>query len=456
MIINVLIAILLLSIIIVAHEFGHFIVAKANGVCVVEFSIGFGPRLFGFRKGDTDYCIKALPFGGSCRMLGAEDYLEDGAGDEEDEDGYAISAVEKRSREMLKKYGESRTLEQKSVSARIAILAAGPLFNFLFALIASVILIGTGGYDPCTVDVVREGTPAYEAGLREGDLITSVNGRGIHFAREFNFYEMYHEEEILNITYKRNDEKFTAVVQPREIKDKSYKIGVKFTSDMRVAEVVDDSPAKKAGLRENDKIVSINGTQLKNANDLTDLIKASEGADIEVVVERAAGQRSLTMKPEIMEVSGWETGMICYGERVQASPIEAVGYAFCDTGYRINTVIELLGRMLTGRMSVNNLSGPVGTVSAISDVVGESRSAGPFYVFLNIMNIGIMLSANLGIMNLLPVPALDGGKLIVYIIEAIRGKAVDKKVEAVINFIGVVFLLVLTAFILVKDIVNLF
>ena len=110
MIINVLIAILLLSIIIVAHEFGHFIVAKANGVCVVEFSIGFGPRLFGFRKGDTDYCIKALPFGGSCRMLGAEDYLEDGAGDEEDEDGYAISAVEKRSREMLKKYGNDAKL----------------------------------------------------------------------------------------------------------------------------------------------------------------------------------------------------------------------------------------------------------------------------------------------------------------------------------------------------------
>ncbi len=456
MFINVLIAILLLSVIIVAHEFGHFIVAKANGVCVVEFAIGFGPRLFGFRKGDTDYCIKALPFGGSCRMLGAEDYLGDSATDEEDEEGYALSAVEKRSKEMLEKYGESRTLEQKSVSARIAILAAGPLFNFLFALIASVILIGTGGYDPCMVDVVKEGSPAYEAGIREGDRITAVNGRGIHFAREYNFYEMYHEDETQNLTYERNGEKYTAVVTPQEVKDKSYKIGVNFSSDLRVAEVVDDSPAKKAGLRENDKIVSINGTKLEDADDLTKLIKASEGSDIEVVVERAAGQRSLTVTPEIMEVSGWNTGMVCYGERVQASPIETVGLAFCDTGYRMSTVIELLGRMVTGKMSMNSLSGPVGTVSAISDVVGESRSAGGFIVFLNILNIASMLSANLGIMNLLPVPALDGGKLIVYIIEAIRGKAVDKKVEAVINFIGVIFLLILTAFILVKDIVHLF
>ena len=139
-----------------------------------------------------------------------------------------------------------------------------------------------------------------------------------------------------------------------------------------------------------------------------------------------------------------------------ASPIETIGLAFCDTGYRISSVVEVLGMMLTGRMGVNNLSGPVGTVSAISTVVEESKQDGGFYVFLNIINIAIMLSANLGVVNLLPVPALDGGKLIVYIIEAIRGRPAPRKVETVINFIGVIFLLVLMAFVLVKDIVYLF
>lgn len=455
MIINVLLAILILSVVIIAHEFGHFIVAKANGVCVVEFSVGFGPRIFAFRIGDTDYCLKALPFGGSCRMLGQEEYILPG-GRDEGIDESELSVAEKRSLEMLEKYGKSATLETKSVSARIAILAAGPVFNFLFAIILSVILLGVGGYDPCKIDAVEEGSPAYTAGLREGDLISSVNGRMMFFSREFDFYRMYHEKNALDISYVRDGKKEKTTVIPEEVTDTAYKIGVMLDTELHVAEVLDNSAAKNAGIRVNDKIISINGQELTDSSKLIDLVRSSGGKSIEVVVERAGHTRTFNLTPEIMETTSYETGIVMNGQKVHATPIETLGLAFADTGYRISSVVETLIGMGTGRVSMNNLSGPVGTVSTISSVVGESRKAGTLPVILNMINIAIILSANLGIMNLLPIPALDGGRLVIYIIEAIRGKPVSKKVENVITFIGVVFLLVLMAYILVKDIIVLF
>ncbi len=455
MIINILLAILILSVVIIAHEFGHFIVAKANGVCVVEFSIGFGPRIFAFRVGDTDYCLKALPFGGSCRMLGQEEYLMPN-NDESAPDESELSEADKRSIEMLKKYGKGATLDSKSVAARIAILAAGPVFNFLFAIILSIILLGVGGYDPCVITDVEQGTPAYEAGLQEGDLITSVNGRLMYFSREYDFYRLYHEQNTLDIHYKRDGHVEKATVTPVAVNDKSYKIGVMLDDTLHVADVLDDSAAKTAGIRQNDKIISINDKELTKSDQLIELVRESEGESLKVVVERAGHNRTFELKPEIMETTAYKTGFYVNPEKTFATPAQTIGLAFADTGYRISTVVETLLGMGTGRVSMNNLSGPVGTVSTISSVVGESRKEGALPVILNMINIAIILSANLGVMNLLPIPALDGGRLVIYIIEAIRGKPVSKKIENIITFIGVVFLLVLMGYILIKDIVVLF
>ncbi|MDU3490738.1 MAG: RIP metalloprotease RseP [Clostridiales bacterium] len=454
--INVVIAILILSVVIIAHEFGHFIIAKANGVCVVEFSIGFGPRLFSFRIGDTDYCIKALPFGGSCRMLGEADQLADPASEDHDPDTEEnVSEVEKRAAAMLEKYGHTRTLEAKSVSARIAILAAGTVFNFIFALVMSIFMIGLNGYDAPVVKVA-DNSPVYNEGLRSGDRIISINGRHVNFAREISFYRMYHESDGLDLVYERNGQRYTGYALPEEKTENSYKIGVKFSSDLRVGEVVKDSPAQRAGLRSNDKIISVDGTAIKDGEALLAGIKEAGGKEISILAERSGRIREVKLTPQIMETKTYYTGIAGYGERERTSPIKTIYYAFCDTGYRISMVIELLGRMFSGRLGVDNLSGPVGTVSAISTVVSEAKSGGALILILNILNISIMLSANLGVMNLLPIPALDGGKLILYIIEAVRGRPAGKKVEGVINFIGVVFIMLLTFFVLVKDIINLF
>ena len=211
MVINIILAILVLSIIIIIHEFGHFIVAKANGITVVEFSLGFGPKLIHFKKGETEYSLKLLPFGGACIMLG-EDFLE--ADDDEQEDategnntGKAGSELdndfcngktaedngfgntsryssdntsagsymsEKKKQEALEAgYDMSKSFANKSVWARIAVIAAGPIFNFILAFVCSVVIIGSIGYDPCMVDVVYDNSPAVSAGLQDCLLYTS-------------------------------------------------------------------------------------------------------------------------------------------------------------------------------------------------------------------------------------------------------------------------------------------
>ncbi|MDD3240880.1 MAG: site-2 protease family protein, partial [Lachnospira sp.] len=185
MIINVLLAILVLSVVVLIHEFGHFIIAKANGVTVVEFSLGFGPRLLHFKKGETIYSIKLLPFGGSCMMLG-EDFMEIDQGEGEDEEKRALSDLEKNVIEAEK---SEKSFANKPVWSRIAIIAAGPLFNFILAFVLAIVIIGSIGFDPCTVDKVDDNSPAAEAGLQIGDKITKINGERIHFEREYSFIQ---------------------------------------------------------------------------------------------------------------------------------------------------------------------------------------------------------------------------------------------------------------------------
>ena len=167
MVLNVFLAILVLSIIVIVHEFGHFIIAKANGITVVEFSIGFGPKLIHFRKGETEYCIKALPFGGACTMLGDE-FLEMSVIQSEEDNDEELTDEEKEAKKrklaIENGYDMEKSFASKSVWARIAVIAAGPVFNFLLAFVCAVVIVGSLGYDPCDIDVVKDNSPATEAG----------------------------------------------------------------------------------------------------------------------------------------------------------------------------------------------------------------------------------------------------------------------------------------------------
>ena len=435
MIINAIIAILIIGFLVVAHEFGHFIVAKANGVAVVEFAIGFGPRIFHIKKGETDYALRLIPFGGACVMLG--DTMMD-SGDTDTE------------------YDESRLLSAKSVWSRIAIVIAGPVFNFILAFIFAVIIIASVGTDPCTVDVVDEGSPAYNAGLQIGDEIVKINNNKIAFSREYSFYQYYHSKDTMNITYIRNGEKYTTQVVPKYRDYDVYRIGIMVSGNVNISEVSDNSPAKAAGIRSGDIIVSVDGQKLENGIIISDIIGASQGKPVDMVLNRDGKEINVTVTPAVTNVKEYYTGFDSYGYRVKKDPASTIVCAFREVGYWIEVVVKSVGMMFTGQVGINDLSGPVGVVDSVNTVVEQAKPEGAWMVTLNLFNFIVMLSANLGVMNLLPLPALDGGKLIFLIIESLRGKPVKPEHEGMVHFVGMVLLMMLMVYVMFKDIVNLF
>ena len=457
MVLNVILAILVLSIIVIVHEFGHFIIAKANGITVVEFSIGFGPKLIHFRKGETEYCIKALPFGGACTMLGDE-FLEMSVIQSEDDDEELTDEekeAKKRKLAIENGYDMEKSFASKSVWARIAVIAAGPVFNFLLAFVCAVVIVGSLGYDPCDIDVVKDNSPATEAGLQEGDVITKVNGK-VTFYRDFYFYRAYNADKTLNITFTRDGEKMTTTVTPQHIKQQKYQVGIMMNENCLISSVTKDSPAEKAGLKANDVIKAVDGTAMKNSSNVTEAITSSGGNKVVFTVARDGKNVDVTVEPKKVEVESYDTGFVVYGDRVKTSPIGTLKYSVEEVGYSVKTVIQSLGMLFTGKIGFDSLLGPVGTVSTMSEIVEESKADGAFYVFLNLMNLAALISANLGVMNLLPIPALDGGRLVFLIIEALRGKPVKREHEGIVNFIGMILLVILMIVVLLKDIMALF
>lgn len=340
-----IIAIILFSIIILFHEWGHFLLAKKNGIRVNEFCLGLGPTIVGFTKGETKYSIKLLPFGGACMMEG--------------EDGES---------------SDSRSFNSKSPLARISVVAAGPLFNFLMAFIFSVILIGCHGYMQPVISGVMEGYAAEEAGMQAGDRILKMDHKNIHFSQEISGYTMFHPGESIEVTYERDGQKYETVLVPKYDEESGrYLVG------------------------------------LYGASEYT------------------------------------KTGVL-----------GTLGYGALEMKYWIWYTLNSLKMLVTGQVSINDMAGPVGIVTTVADVYDQSLADGAYYVFLNMLNIAILLSANLGVMNLLPIPALDGGRLVFLVIELIRGKKVNPNREGMVHFIGLMCLLAFMVLIMMNDVRKLF
>ena len=343
---NILVAILVFSLLILFHELGHFTLAKLNGIRVNEFSLGLGPTLIGFTKGETKYSLKLLPFGGACMMEGEDENSED-----------------------------DRAFNKKSVWARISVVAAGPIFNFIMAFLFSAFVLGAVGVDKPVLSDVIEGYAAEEAGLAGGDTLVKIGGKKIHFYREISVYATFHAGETVEILYERDGQEYTTTLVP----------------------------------------------------------KYDE------------------------ELGRYLYGFMSSGERDKVGFIETIGYALCEVGYYIDTTIQSLKLMFTGGVSVNDLSGPVGIVQSMGDVYEESlENDGYFYAMLNMMSWAIMLSANLGVMNLLPIPALDGGRLVFLVIEAIRGKALPPEKEGMVHMVGIILLFLLMFVVMFNDIRKIF
>ncbi len=429
-----LLAFIVLSVVILIHEFGHFIVAKASGVVVTEFSLGMGPRILKFTKNGTMYSLKLFLFGGSCQMLG------------EDEDS--------------EKEG---SFNSKSVWKRIAIIAAGPIFNFILAFVLSIVLIGIAGYDPCVVYSVDKDSAAYEAGLEAGDRIVEVNGKKVTFYGDYNMYLLLQEGDKINskteieLTVERDGKEHTISFIPEYIDADVYQMGVYMDPEKPlISKFAEDSAAAKGGMQNGDVILSINGVEVKHTDDVTPLVQKSNGEEMTIVVERDGKETELKFAAKTVHTTYYEYGYSLSGMREKCGPLETVGYAFEQVRFWIESVFNSFRLLFKGVATVNDLSGPVGIVSAIGDVVEESKEDGALYIFLNLANWCVMISANLGVMNLLPLPALDGGRLTFLFIEAIRRKPVPREKEGMIHFVGIVLLMILMVVVLFNDIRKLF
>ena len=339
-------ALLIFSLIIIIHELGHFFLAKYNGVVVTEFSLGMGPRIISTVKGGTRYSWKLLPFGGSCMMLGEDDGVM-----------------------------ESGSFGSKSVWARMSIVVAGPIFNFVLAFLLSLFVIGSIGHDVPEILNVTEGSPAEAAGLQPGDTIISMNGKKVHLYREVSNYITFHQGKTIDLKYEHNGEvKETTIVPQLDKETGRYLMGISGSSNYRV------------------------------------------------------------------KGNAWDT----------------IKYSAYEVKYWIETTIDSLKMLFKGEVGLNDLSGPVGVVDIIGETYEKSAEDGGFYIWLNMLNISILLTANLGVMNLLPIPALDGGRLVFLIIEAIRRKRIDPEKEGMVNFIGLMALMLLMVVVMFNDVRKLF
>lgn len=428
---NIIIALIIFSGIILFHELGHFLLAKRNGIVVTEFSLGMGPRIFSFTKGETQYSLKVFPFGGSCAMLG--------------EDGEEMC---------------EGAFNTKSVWARMSVVAAGPIFNFIFAFVAAAIILSVMGYDPAEVYYVEEGSPAYEAGLREGDLITSFQGENVDIARDILLYESLNGIEIgeeIQMTVERDGKKEAIAFTPETYT--RYMLGFTGVAEgdkIQITNIVAGYPMSESRVQDGDYLTSINGHYFENFDDWQAYLDEYplDGAEVTFTYERAGLEYEETLNPR--ESTGLNTGYAYNTGRVKTSPLGVLKYSFIEVKYWIETTLQSLGMLITGQFGVQDLSGPIGVVDVIGDTYEEVKDEGAVIVMMNMLNLMILLSANLGVMNLLPIPALDGGRLVFLIIEAIRGKSFDREKEGMVHFVGIVILMALMVFVMYQDIMRLF
>lgn len=430
---KILIAIIVFSIIIIIHELGHFILAKLNGVYVTEFSVGMGPRLLTTVKGETRYSLKLFPFGGSCMMLGEDEDVKD----------------------------DDRAFGKKSVWARISIIAAGPIFNFILAFILAIFVIGMIGYDPAKVIQVVDNSPTSMAGIQEGDIIKKFDGRTIDFGRDVSFiFQVYPiTEKPIEVVYERDGKDYKTTITP--VLKETYRLGFTYTPDETEAEIEglsENSPLANAGLEIGDVITSFNGVTIGSSSDLYNYINDHPitKAPIDIVFKRANEEKTVTVTPELAGTS-YYIGLGINLRKQKANPLEVIEYSFKEVKFNITTTIENVAKLIRGKVSTDQIAGPVGVVDVIGSTYDYSKEYGLKMIFVNISSLVIMISANLGVMNLLPFPALDGGRLIFMIIEILRGgKPVPKEKEGMVHMIGFILLMALMVFVLYNDISRLF
>ena len=436
-----------LGTLIVVHELGHYLVARWCGVKVLRFSLGMGKVIWSRRFGpdQTEWALSILPLGGYVKMLDAR---EEALGE--------LSAEDQR-----------REFTQQSVGKRIAIVAAGPIANFALAIFIFTGLYIHGIPEPIAkLDV--NGALARDAGLQSGDLVTAVNGEPVQVWSElrWNLLQAAIERAPARLDVTReaanNTSQLVSITLPlstigaNEL-DESFmdKIGIDLAKPPALlGKILPEGPAQQAGLQAGDLILSLNGKQVTNGLDLIQRLQAAPGQSLQLTGLRNAQPFSATVVPKAEQLNGRTVGRIMAQVDmsakmvvVSAGPLEALNKALARTWETCSMTLKMLGKMLTGEASLKNITGPI----TIADYAGQTARIGA----ISFLSFIAFISISLGIMNLLPIPVLDGGHLLYYSLEVLTGRPVPERIGTIAQRAGLGILMALMGVAVFNDIVRL-
>jgi regulator of sigma E protease len=419
--------IIVLGILVFIHEFGHFLLAKRAEVRVETFSLGFGPRLVGWKRGDTDYRISAIPLGGYVKMTGEDPKEEDA--------------------------DRADSFAKKSVSARLKIVLAGPLMNlalpFLLMPLVYIVGIEQPAYldRPPVVGWVEKDTPAEKAGFRPGDVILRVQEEEIRTWEEAKILFASNPNQPLEVAFLRGDESGVTEITPESSGYAGGYTGLEHERPALVGGVSPGMPAEEAGLEAGDRIISINGMPTRYWEQMAEIIRAHPEEPLRIEIERNGEAFSLTASPTRDPDTGTGLLGVAYQEETVFKRYglwKSLQNGIRDVGQSFVLTFYVLGKLVTGGLSIKTLGGPI----LIAKMTGDAARVG----LSSLLSFVAFLSLQLGILNLLPIPVLDGGHVLFLTMEAALRRPVNIRIREAAQQVGFILLLIFILIISYNDI----
>lgn len=439
----ILIGVLLFELIIFIHEFGHFITAKKSGIKVNEFSLGMGPKIFSFGKGETKYSLRIFPIGGFCAMEG------------EDEES-----------------PEPRAFNNAKVWKRMIVVIAGAVMNIILGFVLMfVVVVQQDTYSSTEVQSFPATSFSSCTGLQSGDVIKEINGYGISTSMDFNYPISTAELKTVDGStleiYKEDCGNNLYNMAVSLVQDKNNKLSDEQVS--KVNELLSKSTNEIVKAKSKEDAYSVYENYYKEINDACGIkdYKVEKIVEKEtrkrytadILVERN-GEEKLLKNVQFFtyttkDNSDPQVSIDFYVKPIEKTFGSVISQTFKQTISTCKMIYASLGGLLTGKFGLKDMSGPIGIASAVTTVASESLSSGFMSAVNSIIYVMMIITVNLGLFNMLPFPALDGGRFVFLIIEAIRGKSVPRKVEAIVNGIGMGLLILLMILITANDIFKL-
>jgi regulator of sigma E protease len=426
---SILAFVFVLGVLIFVHELGHFVMARRIGVRVLTFSLGFGPKLLSFRRGDTEYCVSAIPLGGYVKMAG-----------ENPEDTRTGAADEFLS---------------KSKWQRFQVLVMGPVMNIVLALVVMAFVLYQGAQVPAfeqqavVIGSFSDNSPAAKAGLKIGDRIVSIDDHTIDTWEQFSLAIVPKARREVAISYVRGGRAGNATVVPdAQGKFEMGDIGIQPLVHPEVLDLEPGRPAAAAGLRKGDVVLVAGGQKDVTREQLVTMIKAHEGKALPLIIKRGGAEQTISVVPQkfgdtVMigaQLSVFET------RTVEPGPLEAVKLSVQKNWEWTRLIVQTLGGLFTRETSVKQLMGPV----AIADLSGTAAQAG----WIQLFSLMAMISLNLGLLNLMPIPVLDGGHIFILALEGLARRDFSMKVKEKMLLAGFVLLLMLMVTVIYNDLMR--